>query len=163
MQGRSEREFLAITDHHHLARVLYELGQATTYCEVLDNLSSSDPNVFWKYLQDKNEVYLRDRGDVITPAQLPTSVKDLRDDPFRSLAGAVREARGFTKEESRSPASNYLEFKWADYLRENWSKTNIPVDAINANLGAATNVALQPATQKEAIALPGYTGKTSCH
>jgi hypothetical protein len=56
-----------------------------------------------------------------------------------------------------------LEFQWADYLRENWSKTNIPVDRINANFDAATNAALQLATQKEAIALPGYTGKTSCH
>ena len=182
MQGRSEQEFLAhlrkhnrvepvvvgptgalyITDHHHLARALYELGQATTYCEVLDNLSSSNLDVFWKHLRDKNEVYLKDRGDVITPFQLPTSVKDLRDDPFRSLAGAVREACGISKEESRSPASNYLEFQWADYLRENWSKTNIPVDGINANFDAATNAALQLAAQKEAIALPGYTGKTSC-
>jgi len=183
MQGRSEKEFLAhlrkhdriepvvigptgalyITDHHHLARALYELGQATTYCEVLDNLSSSDLDVFWKHLQDKNEVYLKDRGDIITPSQLPTSVKDLRDDPFRSLAGAVREACGIRKEESRSSASNYLEFQWADYLRENWSKTNIPVDRINANFDAATHAALQLATQKEAIALPGYTGKASCH
>ena len=46
---------------------------------------------------DEDEVYVRDRGDVITPAQLPTSLEDLRDDPFRRLAGAVREACGFTE------------------------------------------------------------------
>src|SRR5215467_14408799 len=77
MQGRSEQEFLAhlrkhdrvepvvigpagvlyITDHHHLARALYEIGQAVTYCKVLDNLSSSYLDVFWKRLQDDNEVY----------------------------------------------------------------------------------------------------------
>ena len=182
MEGRSEQEILEhlrkhdrvepvvigpagalyITDHHHLARALYELGQAMTYCKVLDNLSSSNLDVFWEHLQHDNEVYLRDQGHVITPSQLPTSVKDLRDDPFRSLAGAVREVCGFSKEESRFPETNYLEFKWADYLRENWSKTNIAVDEINANFDSATQAALQLAIQKEAIALPGYTGKTSC-
>jgi len=182
MQGRSEQEFLAhlrkhdrvepvvigpagvlyITDHHHLARALYEIGQAMTYCKVLDNLSSSNLDAFWKRLQEDNEVYLRERGHAITPSQLPISVKDLRDDPFRSLAGAVRESCGFSKVESSSPVSNYLEFKWADYLRENWPKTNIAVDDINANFDSATKAALQLAIQKEAIALPGYTGKASC-
>jgi hypothetical protein len=182
IRGRSGPEFLAhlrkhdrvepvvigpagilyITDHHHLARALYELGQATTYCRVLDNLSTLNLDVFWKYLQDNNEIYLRDRGEVITPSQLPTSVKNLHDDPFRSLAGAIREACAISKEESRSPESNYLEFKWADYLRENWSKTNIPVDEINANFDGATKAALQLANLKEATGLPGYTGKASC-
>jgi hypothetical protein len=183
MQGRSEEEFLAhlrkhdriepvvigptgvlyITDHHHLARALYEVGEATTYCSVLNNLSNTNFDNFWKHLQDNNEVYLRDRGGIITPSQLPTSVKDLRDDPFRSLAGAVREACGFSKQQSPSPYSNYLEFKWADYLRENWSKTNIPVDGINANFDDATTAAMQLAIQKEAMALPGYTGRLSCY
>ena len=105
---------------------------------------------------------LSDQGHVITPSQLPTSVKDLRDDPFRSLAGAVRAACGFSKKDSYLPDSNYLEFKWADYLRENWSKTNIPVDEINANFDN-TAAALQLAIEKEAIVLPGYTGKSCCH
>jgi hypothetical protein len=182
MQSRSEQEFLAhlrkhdrvepvvvgpsgvlyITDHHHLARALYELGQTTTYCKVLDNLSTSNLDAFWKHLKDNNEIYLRDRGEVITPSQLPALVKNLHDDPFRSLAGAIREACGISKEESHSPETNYLEFEWADYLRENWSKTGIPIDEINANFDGATKAALQLATRREAIALPGYTGKTSC-
>jgi len=73
---------------------------------------------------------------------------------------APRAACGFSKKDSYLPDSNYLEFKWADYLRDNWSKTNIPVDEINANFDNATAAALRLAIEKEAIALPGYTGKS---
>jgi hypothetical protein len=38
-------------------------------------------------MEDNNEVYLKDQnGNVITPNDLPTSIKDLSNDPFRSLA-----------------------------------------------------------------------------
>ena len=81
-----------ITDRHHLARALYDLGEATTYCKVLDNLSGLQPDAFWKHMEDSNGVYLKDdQGNVITPRDLPTSIRELRNDPFRSLAGAVRE------------------------------------------------------------------------
>jgi hypothetical protein len=183
IRGRSESEFLDhikehsrvepivigpgggfyITDHHHLARALFELGKTTTYCKILDNLSDTSPDAFWKYLQDNNEVYLKDsHGNVITPLALPKSIKDLDDDPFRSLAGAVSEPCGFRNDAEGPQETNYLEFKWADYLRANWSKTNIPVDGINANFDKATNAALQLAIRKEATGLPGYTGKSSC-
>ena len=81
-----------ITDHHHLARALYEVGASTTYCNIVDNLSDAKAEDFWKHLKDNNEVYLEDQnGNPIKPNDLPTSVKNLKNDPFRSLAGAVRE------------------------------------------------------------------------
>ena len=84
-----------ITDHHHLARALYDIGERTTYCKIVNNLSDTTPDAFWKYMEANNKVYLKDQnGDVITPQDLPTSVKDLRNDPFRSLAGEVREFVG---------------------------------------------------------------------
>ena len=80
-----------ITDHHHLARALYDMREATTYCIIVNNLSDAELDDFWKQMEDNNEVYLKDQnGNVLTPQDLPTSVKDLGDDPFRSLAGAVR-------------------------------------------------------------------------
>jgi hypothetical protein len=148
---------------HHLARALYDLGKMTTYCKVLDNLSESKPEAFWQHMQDSNEVYLKDsQGNVITPLDLPASVKDLRDDPFRSLAGAVRESCGFSKDDKGFPDANYLEFKWADYLRAYWARTGIPADDIDANFDNATQAALQLAIQKEAANLPGFTGQVSC-
>jgi hypothetical protein len=66
-----------ITDRHHLARALYDLGEATTYCKVLDNLSGLQPDAFWKHMEDSNGVYLKDhQGNVITPRDLPTSIKE---------------------------------------------------------------------------------------
>ena len=134
IQRRSERDFLNyllkhnkeepiiigpggifyITDHHHLARALYDVGASNTYCTIVENLSNANPDDFWKHLEDKNEVYLKDQnGNPITPHGLPTSVKDLSNNPFRSLAGAVREACGFEKGDKISSGEDYLEFQWA--------------------------------------------------
>src|ERR1700721_1933474 len=43
---------------------------------------------------------------------IPKSVTALVDDPFRSLAGALRRAGGFSKE-----TTPFSEFLWADFLR----------------------------------------------
>jgi hypothetical protein len=183
MQNRSERDFLKhlkkhdriepvvvgpagtfyITDHHHLARALQEIGATTTYCRIVENLSNSEDDAFWKYMHDNNEVYLRDaHGDVIAPSELPSKIVDLQDDPFRSLAGAVRQACGFAKQPEGLPSPNYLEFAWAEYFRSNWPKTGIPAAGINQNFDSATQAALKLATEPQASALPGYTGKNSC-
>jgi hypothetical protein len=152
-----------ITDRHHLARALYDLGETTTYCKVLENLSGLQLDAFWKHMEDSNGVYLKDhQGNVITPRDLPTSLRELRNDPFRSLAGAVRESCGFGSDNKDVPDGNYLEFKWADYLRARWAQTSIEVDDIDAHFDRATQAALKLATEKEAARLPGYTGKTSC-
>ena len=152
-----------ITDGHHLVRALYELGQETVYCKVLDNVSTWQPDEFWKYMKDNNEVYLKDnQGNVIAPSDLPKSIGDLRDDPFRSLAGAIRESCGFRNDNKDVPDRNYLEFKWADYLRAHWAQTGIEVGDIDAQFDRSIQAALQLAIQKEAARLPGYTGKASC-
>jgi len=59
-------------------------------------------------MKSNNQVYLKDQnGNTIAPSQLPTSIKNLSNDPFRSLAGAVRELCGFEKE---AGSEDYLEF-----------------------------------------------------
>jgi hypothetical protein len=183
IQGRSEKDFLKyllrhdkaepviigpggifyITDHHHLARALYDVGASETYCTIIDNLSGATVDDFWKRLEANNQVYLEDEnGHPLTPNDLPSSVKDLTDDPFRSLAGVVREFCGFEKGDKSSSGEDYLEFQWADYLRAHWAQTGIATKDINTNFDAATSAALHLAAQKDAANLPGYTGKTSC-
>lgn len=152
-----------ITDHHHLARALYVIGVSNTYCTIIDNLSHTKPDDFWKQLEANNEVYLKDQnGNPITPHDLPTSVKDLSNNPFRSLAGAVRGSCGFEKGDETSSGEDYLEFQWADYLRAHWAQTGIASEDIDTKFEAATIAALQLAAQKDAANLPGYTGKVSC-
>ena len=183
IQGRSESGFLKyllrhnkeepviigpggifyVTDHHHLARALYEVGASTTYCTIVDNFSDAKADDFWKHLKDNNEVYLEDQnGNPIKPNDLPASVKDLRNDPFRSLAGAVRESCGFEKGDTSSGGEDYLEFQWADYLRAHWAQTGIAAKDIDTNFDSATDAALRLAAKKDAASLPGYTGKISC-
>jgi hypothetical protein len=153
-----------ITDHHHTARALYDIGVSKTYCTIVDNLSDAKPDDFWKQLEDNNEVYLKDQnGNQITPFDLPTSVKDLSNNPFRSLAGAVRESCGFKKGDNNSSSEDYVEFKWADYLRAHWAQTGIATEDIDTKFEGATIAALNLAAQKDASSLPGYTGKISCN
>jgi len=119
---------------------------------------------FGKHMEDNNEVYLKDQnGNPITPHDLPASLNDLSNDPFRSLAGAVRESCGFEKGDKSSSGEDYLEFQWANYLRANWSQTGIAAKDIDTNFDSATNAALHLAAQKEAVSLPSYTGKISCN
>ena len=152
-----------ITDHHHLARALYDIGETTTYCKIVNNLSDATPDAFWKYMEANNKVYLKDQnGDVITPQDLPTSVKDLRNDPFRSLAGEVRESCGLDKADKGPADEDYMEFRWADYLRAHWAQTGIAANDIDTNFDRASKAALQLAARKEASSLPGYTGRISC-
>jgi len=152
-----------ITDHHHLARALYDLGESETYCIITDNLFDERVDDFWKRMEGNNRVYLKDQnGKIITPSELPASIKDLSNDPFRSLAGAVRESCGFEKGDKSSSSEDYLEFKWADYLRAHWAQTDIPTKDIDTNFDNAIDAALHLAAQKDAANLPGYTGKISC-
>ena len=51
-----------ITDHHHLARALYDLGESETYCIITDNLSDERVDDFWKRMEDNNEIYLKDQN-----------------------------------------------------------------------------------------------------
>ena len=179
-KGRSERDFLKylrkhnkeepvvigpngifyIIDHHHLARALYDIGASETYCIIVDNLSDTKLANFWKRLEDDNQVYLKDaNGNPITPDDLPTSVNNMSNDPFRSLAGAVRELCGFEKNDKSAGGEDYLEFQWADYFRAHWAQTGITVKDIDADFERATDAALQLATRKDAVSLQVIRGK----
>ncbi len=45
---------------------------------------------------------------------------DLKDDPFRSLAGELRRVGGFAKD-----TTPFSEFLWADFLRRSLSRKNV--------------------------------------
>jgi len=109
-----------LVDHHHLASGLY-LGLNETlgddlcvYVRVLGNGSSLAEPYFWKTMHQNNWVYLFDEngGGPQPPAKLPTHIKDLKYDPYRSLAWLVRDHHGYLK--NNAPFS---EFKWANFFR----------------------------------------------
>ena len=87
---------------------------------------------------------------------LPKSVSDLKDDPFRSLAGELRRAGGFAKD--TTPFSESL---WADFLRRKISRKNV-VDnferAISALPGARQDNASKKNCRGPAAQRRGYFG-----
>jgi hypothetical protein len=77
---------------------------------------------------------------------MPETIDDLEDDPFRSLAGALKRAGGFAKD--KAPFS---EFKWADFLRR-----RIARELVERDFGRALAKAMQLAQTTEAAVLPGW-------
>jgi hypothetical protein len=142
---------LFITDHHHLARAEAELGIGSTYCTIQADYSSLDPDHFWEEMKRQNWVYPYDEkgeGPHDPKTDLPTNVKGLKDDPYRSLAGAVRRNGGYDK-----VSTPFAEFEWAKFFR-----TRIPIDLINTKFQEAVRIATEKAKTSEACALPGYHG-----
>ena len=84
--GPEDRHY--VIDHHHLARALHEEGVENILVTVVANLRTLVPNSFWFVLDNRNWMqHVRRRGHQRPYKDLPKTVADLIDDPFRSLAG----------------------------------------------------------------------------
>ena len=134
-------------DHHHLARAVQESGHNKAYAEVILDLSSLSETDFWNEMKERGYVYLKDAaGKDITPADLPLEIHRLGDDPYRSLAGAVRREGGYEKD--KTP---FAEFKWALVFR-----TRIDVGTTDNEFKEAIQKAIKLAQSPEAEGLPGH-------
>lgn len=88
-----------VIDHHHLARALHEDGMQDVLVTVVANLKNLDMDAFWVVLDNKSWMHpFDDHGRRREYADIPKTVRQLVDDPFRSLAGALRRADGFAKD-----------------------------------------------------------------
>ncbi len=88
------------------------------------------------------------RGERRDYSALPKNVTELKDDPFRSLAGELRRAGGFAKD-----TTPFSEFLWADFLRRRMSRKTVDGD-----FDKAIEQALSLGRSKDAIYLPGWCG-----
>ena len=79
---------------------------------------------------------------------VPKTVADLKDDPFRSLAGELRRAGGYAKD-----TTPFSEFLWADFLRQRIKRKSIDKD-----YAAALKRAVRLAKSDDAAFLPGWCG-----
>ena len=138
--------------HHHLARALADENVKKTYCKIVANFSNLGKRDFWKKMESSSWVYLYDQTGhgPRSYLDLPVTVKGLRDDPYRSLAGAVREADGYKK--SNIP---FTEFKWANFFR---SRITIKGHSDN-HFKEAVKEAIKLAKSTQARGLPGYIGE----
>jgi hypothetical protein len=141
-----------VIDHHHLARALHDEGVKDVLVTVVADLTMVDRDAFWVVLDDRKWVYPYDaKGERRRYREIPKTVVDLKDDPFRSLAGELRRVGGFAKD-----TTPFSEFLWADFLRRRLSRKSVEGD-----FEKAIERALALAKSKDAIYLPGWCGPAS--
>ena len=145
--GPKDRHY--VIDHHHLARALHEEGVPDVDVAVVANLSKLEPDAFWFVLDNLNLMHpFDDKGVRRGHTDIPKSVSELIDDPFRSLAGELRRAGGFAKD-----TTPFSEFLWADFLRRRMKRK-----AVEDDFDHALEKALQLAKTQDANYLPGWCG-----
>jgi hypothetical protein len=138
-----------VVDHHHLARALHDEGVKDILVTVIGDLSMVERDAFWGVMDNKRWVYPYDaKGERRHFKDLPKSIEDLKDDPFRSLAGELRRAGGFAKD-----TTPFSEFLWADFLRR-----HIQRKMVEDHFTKAMEKALELAKTDDAIYLPGWCG-----
>ncbi len=137
-----------VVDHHHLARALADDGHVTILIGQLADLSALEKPEFWTIVEHRRWVYPYDADGMRQPfAAIPTEVTALPDDPWRSLAGSVRDAGGYAKDDAP-----FAEFLWADFFRR-----RMKVGLLAKDFDAAVAKALTLAHGTPAAHLPGWS------
>jgi hypothetical protein len=164
---------LYIADHHHLAKAWVESAANATVkkenwiangvCKVMNknyglSVDFASEDAFWNALKHPAlHIWLKDEnGQKITPDQLPKTVANLPDDPYRTFARKVEKKGGFCK----YPGSDdFLEFMWADAaFRSNAKFQNVDLmkkDVVQAGVNEARD-------PKYKCIVPGWTADDSC-
>lgn len=147
IHGPKDRYY--IIDHHHLALALHEEGVKEVLVTPYANLSMLDGTVFWATMDARSWVHpFDDTGKRRDYKAIPKHLRDMVDDPFRSLAGELRRVGGFAKE-----TMPFSEFQWADFLRRRVKRT-----LVEKEFTRAIEKALELAKSQDAIYLPGWCG-----
>lgn len=143
------KQFFVI-DHHHLAHALLDEGFETAPVILIADLSKVPSGKFWEEMVAKGWVHAFDGKGRKRPVRaIPRKIRDMEDDPYRSLAGLVRQKGGFEK--SQTP---FAEFLWADFYRD-----RIQIKQLNKNFDKALTIARKLAHLPDAAKLPGYIAK----
>lgn len=138
-----------IVDHHHFAKALLEEKADTVAVYVLADLSNLAKGEFWAFLDNNDWCHAYDADGERRPlTDIPKSLSDLTDDPYRSLVGELIRAGGCAK--SNAP---FFEFLWADFFRRRIKRRLVEED-----FGTALVKALDLAKDHDAKSLPGWCG-----
>ena len=154
---RSAAGELWMVDRHHRLRGLHGLdAHATAWGYVITDLPSSKREDVLRFLQQQGWLYLYDgRGQgPRAPEQLPPSLMDLEDDPYRSLVWKLKK-EGAIKPQAQIP---YHEFRWGAWLRRR------PLPPFSSRrLEPALPTARNLVCSQAASSIPGWKGdKRSC-
>ncbi len=138
-----------LIDHHHFARACWELDVNDYEIEILEDKSDLNEKEFWSFLKSKNWMYLFDQfgHGPHSPELLPSDVRCMADDPYRSLVWELIENKVIEK--SKVP---FFEFQWATFLRKN---LDLPLTS-KSNFKDAVEKAKKIALAPGASHLPGF-------
>jgi hypothetical protein len=138
-----------IVDHHHLGIALIEQGMKEAWVTKLDDMSWLEPAVFWRTMEFRAWTHPYDhRGRRRDYTEMPRKLTRMQNDTYRSLAGLVRLAGGYAKDQAP-----FSEFLWADFFRPRVSARVIANQQFRA-----TSAGVKLARSKEARYLPGWIG-----
>jgi hypothetical protein len=146
---KGPKDRLSVIDHHHLSLALHRAGIRDILVTVVADLGELDMDAFWTVLDHRSWMHpYDDSGRRRTYRDIPKSVTELKDDPFRSLAGELRRVAGFAKD-----TTPFSEFLWADFLRRRMKRSHVEKD-----FKGALKEALKLAKSQDAHYLPGWCG-----
>ena len=139
---------LYLTDGHHTFSAFWDADggknhQLKVWVKVTDNFSKLSEYDFWAQMKKANKVWLKDGANkAIATSQLPASIglKSLGNDPYRALVYFTRDA-GYVVP---STATEFLEFYWADWLR---NKPVIDLSKVDTSDTTAYMAAIKTASQ----------------
>lgn len=141
-------------DHHHEARATWEAGKEEVYThnyfddEMHARIKALPRDKYYAVTRAMGLFYDRDQFGVgpHDPNHLPEDVRSMADDPFRSVAWAVRKRGGYDK-----TAIPFAEFAWAQYFRE-----RVATYPTRADFEKTVREALAIAHDAAARDLPGW-------
>jgi hypothetical protein len=154
-----------LIDRHHLcsACILIDIKKVKIIL-VADFSDTKNDEEFWDRMYENKYVLLQDsHGILITYDMLPKTLKELSNDPYRSLAGLVRDA-GIIKKVNIP----FSEFTWAAFFRKHFEE-----EVVNEMISDKTEqhssqlssfkTAIRLAQSDYAKDIPGYIGKGVPH
>ncbi len=145
--GPKDRHY--VIDHHHLGRALIDDGIEHVLVSVVADLRKLAKDAFWIFLDNRGWMHPFDDAGRRRPyTDIPKSLSDLVDDPFRSLAGELRVAGGYAKD-----TTPFSEFLWADFLRR-----RIKRKLVEEDFPQALEKALEFSKSEATDFLPGWCG-----
>jgi len=144
---RGPKERVYVIDHHHLALALLRERFETAPMNVEEDFSTLNRAAFWQKMQTYGFVHAYNaEGQPMPLTSIPDDLELMTDDPYRSLAGFVRET-GFYKKVS----TPYAEFVWADFYRK-----RIKQKVLKKHFNKALKRAKALAQDQSARKLPGF-------
>jgi hypothetical protein len=145
VRGGGGRLYL-VDRHHHLRAVQLEGVDAVLVRPIAD-FSKMSTKGFWAALDARGWCHPFDvSGQRRSFGEVPDALDRLVDDPYRSLASALRRRGGFIK-----TPTPFSEFAWADYLRQ-----RVSCELIASDFAAALCLAMVQAGSLNARDLPGW-------